>query len=158
MEKEQFLQTMESLSDQMFLQIDGYQNQFGEISNYDLSFRAPYKQALAKSLVNILQYQPIDALEKQAQELIIESLNQSLTNPKEDTTYKHLVPGVKEHQGTGELYVFGMVINKTVLQPGVYKEVASKPLTLARQKLERDLPKSKYRQFKIDLKKVSFFN
>ena len=52
----------------------------------------------------------------------------------------------------------GLVVHKRVLIPGNYKEVKSRPLTMAKNKLKRDLPVSKFRQFKITSEQVEEIN
>lgn len=71
--------------------------------------------------------------------------------PEQGDTYVHLagIDGVKVNKNDGVLHVSGLVISKVVLEPGTYKKVNSAPLTLAKRELERELKKSKWRQFAL---------
>ena len=67
-------------------------------------------------------------------------------------TYTHVegVPGVKIHKETGVLYVSALVEDKTILEEGEpQKPVNSKPLTIAKRKIEATLPSGRFRQFII---------
>jgi hypothetical protein len=57
------------------------------------------------------------------------------------------VQGVKVHEETGALHLLCIVEEKEVIQEGVYKQVNSRPLTLAKKAIERKLRRSKIRQF-----------
>jgi hypothetical protein len=78
--------------------------------------------------------------------------NPRYTHGKEQgDTYVHLagIDGVKVNKNDGVLHVSGLVISKVVLEAGTYKNVNSAPLTLAKKELERELKKSKWRQFAL---------
>lgn len=67
-------------------------------------------------------------------------------------TYTHVegIPGCKIHKETGVLYVSGLVEEKTVLEAGEpMKPVNSKPLTIAKRKIEKTLPSGRFRQLII---------
>ncbi len=66
-------------------------------------------------------------------------------------TYVHVegVEGVKIHRESGELYVQGLSERKVVLIAGTYKEVKSRPLTLAKKAIDKGLRRGKIRQFKL---------
>jgi hypothetical protein len=63
--------------------------------------------------------------------------------------YEMIMPGVKVHKETGELYVSGTVTAKKVLEPGTFKKVNSSEKTLAKKAISKDLPSDSFRQFKI---------
>ena len=68
-------------------------------------------------------------------------------------THTHLCNNVKVHNETNELYITGMKIRKTIHTEGIYKEVKSKPLTIAKNILRKELTTSKIRQYIV--KKVA---
>lgn len=47
------------------------------------------------------------------------------------------IPGVKLNITSGELALFGLALSRVVITPGVHKQVNSKPLTIAKRKIER---------------------
>lgn len=121
------------------------------------SLTSLYQQdvAVLKSMIPTL-----DGISKEAAEAILksreESLNVGIGNnsayvhaPQNADTYA-VIPGlngVKVHKETGELYVSGLVSHKTVLEAGTYKEVKSRPLTIAKREISKTLGSSKYRQY-----------
>jgi hypothetical protein len=72
--------------------------------------------------------------------------------PENGDTYVMLegVPGCKVHKETGEVHLTGLSQHKTVLEAGEYKEVKSKPETLAKQEIEKQLPSARFRQFLLN--------
>lgn len=61
--------------------------------------------------------------------------NDTYTNA--DTYIPTAVPGIKYNVNSGELALFGLALSKAVITPGVYKTVNSKPLTIAKRKIEK---------------------
>lgn len=62
-------------------------------------------------------------------------VNNNYTN--RDTYIQTQVPGIKYNANSGELALFGLALSKVVLKPGVHKKVNSKPLTIAKRKIEK---------------------
>jgi hypothetical protein len=72
--------------------------------------------------------------------------------------YTHICNGVKIHNETREIHIFGMAVSKTVIVKGTYKSVNSSNLTLAKDAIRKTLKSTKYRSFvvgNIDLVKIS---
>jgi hypothetical protein len=65
------------------------------------------------------------------------------------------VPGVKVHKETGDLHLVCMVERKEVIVPGTYKEVKSRPKTIAKKELEKSLRRSRIRQFALSNVKIA---
>ena len=83
---------------------------------------------------------------------------QGLINPdysNKDTYVQTQVPGIKYNLTSGELALFGLVSSKVVLSPGVYKVVKSKPLTIAKRKIEKHIRTLAPRTFLV---KAELFN
>lgn len=163
MNQEQFVAELAKLrTSSTFLTLKGYRAESGEIADFNIVFHMSYKNALLRSLAVLESIVPSDALEAQAKKELTESFMTSLdkieTTPIEeiDDAYRRFtdsdgqyIKGVKLHEETNTLHLYGLVVQKKVLMPGVYKKVNSKPLTIAKDKLRRQLPVSKFRQFKI---------
>ena len=67
-----------------------------------------------------------------------------------EDVYVHLdgLSGVKAHKETGILYVSGRSLAREVLEVGSPRPIVnSKPLTIAKRKIEKGLTSSKFRQF-----------
>lgn len=61
--------------------------------------------------------------------------------------YPICMKGFRVHKEEGTVYVSGLVQSKVTLEEGEYKEVKSKPLTIEKKKIEKDLPSGKYRMY-----------
>lgn len=66
-------------------------------------------------------------------------------------TYESLSKGLKRHRETGEVYAYGLLVNKKILRAGEpRKKVNSRELTLAKKAIDRRLRRSKWRQLSLD--------
>ena len=165
MNKNDFLSTLASLRPaSTFLSIMGYRNAEEEVANYNLVFHMSYENALEKSIAIINDYTPQDEDEKLAKVELLKSWNTSLVKfkatPMEEVADDHYqtftdddgnpIKGVKMHKESGELHLYGLQVHKKIIVPGKpHKEVKSKSVTLAKNKLKALTPLSKFRQFKI---------
>lgn len=63
--------------------------------------------------------------------------------------YTHLAKGIKVHNDTNEIHVFGLVVKKRVLEAVEYKETKSKELTIVQNKIKKlcEFKQSKYKTF-----------
>jgi hypothetical protein len=105
----------------------------------------------------------LQGLEADAADALLKSITESLEKgignnaaythgADKGATYEAIAgaPGLKINVNDGTLHVVGLVERKTVLEAGEpRKEVQSKPLTLAKRALERELRRSKIRQFRL---------
>lgn len=139
-----------------------YKSQNGEIADFMLSFHISYENALKKSLEIVKNYVPSDPLHETAKEQIISSFESSLekirtTEIEEiDDAYERFfdddgryIKGVKLHRDTECVHLYGLLREKRVIVQGTYKNVNSRPLTIAKRDIEKLCPVSKFRQFKI---------
>lgn len=139
-----------------FISIKNYTNSSGEISNNLINIGASYeraKQADIEFLKNLditkIEGDPI--LLAQARTELINSFikpNENISNGQINA-YVNILPGLKVHIETGEIYIYGYRENKTIVQKGEYKEVKSKPLTIAKNILRKLLKTNKFTQYKI---------
>ena len=68
--------------------------------------------------------------------------------------------GVQFHtdaEGT-HVYVNGLSHSKTVIEEGTYKVVKSRPLTIEKNKIRKELPSSRFRTFRLDSVKSARIN
>jgi hypothetical protein len=81
----------------------------------------------------------------------------SLINPDENRSggqinaYTNIVKGIRVHNETGVLYVYGYRERKEVLAKGEYKEVKSKPLTIAKNELKKLMRTGKFTQYALEI-------
>ena len=144
-----------------FLVLKGYRSESGELADYQIVFHMSYENALKRSIMQLSVFVPADELEAQAKEELVASYAKSLEKVQSELEVLgevydrvldkdgHVVKGVKVHKDTGVLYLFGLAHQKVVREPGVYKQVNKRPLTVAKDKLRKGLPASRFRQFVI---------
>jgi len=141
-----------------FVSINGYENRYGEISNNLINVGVNYertKQSDIETLENldlttVKTATDLITLEKARTELINE-----LIKPNENRSYgqidayTNICTGLKVHNETGEIYIWGFRVKKTVIKEGVYPTVKSKPMTIAKNELRKLLKISKFTQYKV---------
>jgi hypothetical protein len=132
--------------------IRGYRNSKGEISNNIVNIGASLSNAKAKDIQHLKNKIGATEIEEQARlELIksFESPSEKRSNGQLDA-YTIITKGIKVHNSTGEVYVFGLRLKKEVVQEGTYPKVNSRELTIAKKILSKELKSSKFTQFKMD--------
>ncbi len=144
-----------------FLSLRGYTSATsGEVADHQIVFHMSYGNALERSILMLEAVVPCDDLEAQAKSELLASYGKSLdkvrTEPLEvvGEVYDRVldadgkpIKGCKVHRESGELHLFGLAHSKRVIKPGTYKEVKSRPLTIAKDKLRKGLPVERFRQF-----------
>tara|TARA_R110000868_G_scaffold77151_1_gene221239 strand:+ start:146 stop:697 length:552 start_codon:yes stop_codon:yes gene_type:complete len=172
MNKENFIKQLSNLkSASTFLSIMGYRNEFSEIANYNITFNMSYKNALLKSIKILNKYQPTSDSEMQAKLELLNSFNKSLSNLKDSSNEELSSPfnkvlndkglpikGLKVNSKTDEIYLYGLVVHKKVVMPGLYPNSSKKEFTVIKDKLKALCPVSKYRQFKMSSSQVNYIS
>lgn len=158
-----------------FVGIEDYLSKAGEVSNRVIHVGVDRTKRLEKDLVKLQNFDTTEISEKYGKvptekghlELII-ALQKVLATEKEKDVLRaqndktvnrsdaqkdafiHLEKGVKMHIETKDLYVYGYTQSKTVIVPGVYKEVKSQVKTLAKNAIKKaaKLQDNDYRLFK----------
>ncbi len=132
----------------------------GSLSRFTVILGAKYSNLLEKSRLE-LQLQ-METMEKEllpAAQEVMQSLEKSIVahangEQSSDYTkrnlYKPIGNGVNINLNDNSLQVFGLVQSKVILQEGVRKEVKSSPMTIAKNKVRKMLPLSKWREFAFD--------
>jgi hypothetical protein len=141
-----------------FVSINGYTNSQNEISNNLINIGASYEKAKQKDIDTLknLDLTQLDTkssiinLEIARTELLNSLIapDQNRSNGQKDA-YTNICTGLKVHDVTGELYIWGFRENKTVIQEGVYKTVNSSAKTIAKNELRKLLRTGKFKQYKI---------
>jgi len=136
--------------------IKGYTNSFGEVSNNLVNVGASLTNAKAKDITTL---QSLDVTTLGGDSILLEKarveLINSFINPNENRSqgqidaYTIVTKGIKVHNETGEIYIFGLRNSKTVIEQGVYPIVNSRALTIAKNQLKKDLKSSKFTQYKL---------
>lgn len=171
MKKENFIKQVSNLrTSATFLSVIGYRNEFSEVANYNISFNMSYKNAIIKSIDILNKYQPKSSLETNAKLDLLKSFNKSLLKINK-SSHEELSPeyhaalndkgdpvkGLKVNSKTNEIHLYGLVVHKKVVMPGIYPSNSSKKeLTVVKDKLRAMCPVSKYRQFKMLASQVDY--
>jgi len=153
-----------------FVRIKDYTNAQGEVQDVTINVGVSYENAKAKDIeflkgldVSTLShnYENVDVtlLEEAREALLAAAIkpNKAMSKGQKDA-YTHLVKGIKVHNETEELYVFGTKVKNTkvVKKQGEYKADTRRPLTIAKDIIRKELRAPKYRQYKVsELKGVA---
>jgi hypothetical protein len=149
-----------------------YTNQNGEKARHTIHFGHNIENLYKADLLEIElmladKVNPLTGIDLQAAMEIRDSIQESLmvgigNNSK--YTLKGYYDGVSDNsevklhtdEKTGErfLYIRGYVHSKAILVEGVYPHVNSRPLTIAKQKIEKNLKRGKIRTFKINVNQL----
>ena len=128
-----------------------YQNSNGEISNNIVNIGANLDNAKKKDIEFLKGKSGTTEIDELARLDLIKSLETPNANRSKGQidAYTTIAKGIKVHNETGEIYVFGLRMKKEVVRQGIYPVVNSKALTIAKNALRKDLKSSKFTQFKI---------
>jgi hypothetical protein len=142
-----------------FISIQRYENRYGEISANLINVGASYAKAKAKDItflekldVTTIKDAKVDSvlLEQARLELIKSFKNPSKSRSQgQKDSYFHLLNGLKVHVETGEVYIYGYREHKKVIVEGEYPTVNSRPLTIAKNTLRKQLRTGKFTQYKL---------
>lgn len=144
-----------------FFSVKNYKNSHGEISDNLINIGINYeksKEQDAEFLRNLdvttlegVKSSKID-LEKAKVELIkaFEKPDANRSNGQIDA-YTIITKGVKVHNETGLLYIYGYRVSKKVLVEGEYPKVNSSALTIAKNELRKLLKTGKFTQYSIEV-------
>lgn len=174
------LKALASNKGNRFASLKGYASEIkkdgtgGKVANYVVLIGFSYQNAVRKSL-EALENMAKDGkftneLDAQAAGELIASCTKSLESqatgvPNEDYACKdvyepvyfdgELINGVRYCQTTKNFNLSGLVQSEVVLTPGVYREVNSRPLTIAKRAIDKTLPRSKVRTFTVSADKLT---
>jgi len=152
--------TDKSVTGVSFVSIRNYNNKFNEVSNNLINVGASYEKAKAKDIeflenINLSEYQfksDLSLLDEARKELIASFIKPSESRSEgQKNAYTNIVPGVKVHNETGVLYIYGYREKKEVLTAGEYPKVNSRPLTVAKDELRKLLRTGKFTQYALEI-------
>lgn len=152
--------TDKSVTGVSFVSIRNYTNKFGEVSNNLINVGANYEKAKQKDIeflenINFSNYEFKSDLSllDEARKALIASFIKPDENRSEGqiNAYTHIVKGVKVHNESGVLYVYGYREKKEVLSKGEYPNVKSRPLTIAKEELRKLLRTGKFTQYALEI-------
>ena len=125
----------------------------GEVSRQTILLNVNRDNSLKRdlSVLNGL-LSTLDGVDKEACEELIKSIQSSLDGYNPQYTKHGYYDGhgngnVQTSDTSGSVYVKGYCIKKEVLVPGVYDEVKSRPKTISKNKLRKQLKNTRFREF-----------
>lgn len=128
----------------------------GEQARYSVLLGFNYRAAVEKSLLELEIARPsLSGIDAIAADEMMASYKKTLAGTQDAYTKAEIyadtsVKGLKVNTNDNSLQLFGLVENKVVLVPGNHPVVNSAPKTIAKRKLEKQLPVGKFREFAID--------
>lgn len=141
-----------------FFSIRNYTNAYGEVANHLINVGMNYKNCVAKD-IEYLQNLDVTTMEWKSSMVDIfkakEALIKAFQKPSENRSkgqvdaYTHIVEGVKVHNQTGNLYIYGYRQYKVVIKNGEYPIVNSKPETIAKDELRKLLKTNKFVNYSL---------
>jgi hypothetical protein len=155
--KEHLLKKLQEINGVSFVSVT-YINQQNEKHQTTFNIGVDYYKAKQKDIeflenLNTSDMEcllPIELLEQAREELILSMKSPSKTRSEGiKNAYTNLGHGLKIHNETQVIYVYGMKINKTIITNGDYKEDTRKPLTRAKDTLRSLLKSTQYRQYEL---------
>lgn len=153
-----------------FLSLVGYCNEHNEVANYNIVFHIDYNSALEKSINFLKEYKTSSKLEEKVRKELIKSYSASLkknkkSNPDNNNSYQevldnegNVIKGIKLHVPTSTYHLYGFLNSKHVVKEGSYPVRNKLELTIAKDKLRKLVPVSKFRQFRINPKQLEKVN
>jgi hypothetical protein len=148
-----------------------YRNENGELAKHNVMIGVSNRKAYERDLALIEKYlkrSDLSALSRLAATEIRDSLQESLTKglgfnsryahgPLANDTYLPILDGTvfvnksDNEEDRGTVYVFAYAQSKTVIEAGEYKTVNSKPKTIEKNRIKKELHfrSAKLRQFKL---------
>lgn len=155
----------------IFLSIENYHNEHGEVANHLVGFHINYENSVKKSLqiwkdlrinfsmIRGKSYSLQDLC--QAKTELINSYTLSLT-PAGNPFYtcagvycsvldcnQEIIPGIKLHKTDNILYLEGYRLAKRIIRAGAYPEINSCSLTLAKNWLRTQAPVGSWGQYQL---------
>jgi len=143
-----------------FIGVDYTSKESGEVSRMVILIGASYKSVVERSLAQLEEVEVKTVLEIQAKAELVASFKNTLTNMEKGLEndaytkkgmYVSICKGIKVLEHDESFEVCGLVMSKKVLVEGTHKVVNSRPLTIIKNNLKKDLPISKYRTLALDL-------
>lgn len=161
---------LESLNGSSLIAINGYKNMKGKVSNVILNVL--FDQDLAKRndlmVIENMSHTQLETISKETgvdMEVVLKAHTELLTSMEKNisgentkaslaqiNTYTHFTDGVKIHNMTGEIYIFGLLHSEEVLVKGEYKKVNKQKKTIAKDAIKKacNFEMAKYRTYKIE--------
>ena len=125
----------------------------GKLPQTDTLRQAAISELISERKNSLFYYSELSRLQSlENSQSAIEALNAAYPRQAASReTFEILCPGIKYGQSTGQLYLFGRSVSRTVIEPGIWTHVTkSKELTIAKDLERKSLPGSRWRLMTLD--------
>lgn len=144
-----------------FFSIKNYTNQQGETSNVVINVGINYEKSKLQDIETLRNLDVTTLTEAKSDKVLLEKMktvlieafikpNENISNGQIDA-YTPITKGIKVHNETGKLYIYGYKVSKKVLVEGVYPTVKSRPDTIAKNELRSLLKTNKFVNYSIEV-------
>lgn len=152
----QFISALGGIQSCRFASITYTAKESGETARHTVLLGFSYRKAVEKSLLELeIQRPSLSGIDAIAADELLESFRKTLNGTQDGYTKEGIyvdtaISGLKVNTNDDSLQLFGLVQSKVVLVSGVHKVVKSSEKTIAKNKLRKELPVGKFREYAID--------
>lgn len=142
-----------------FLSIRKYIDNHNGQADYGIVFHVNYLNAVRKALITWIEYVPKNDAEARVRLDLIQSYTETLQGTSNRSTSAHAyqtvsdgkapVNGVKWHDKSACVHMWGFIVHKATLVPGQYPPDRRAHETIVRQELMKLTPLWRFRQFAL---------
>lgn len=159
----QLITVISQIKTPSFVRIINYSNDKGEgeIANYTINLGINYNNAKVSDIEFLRDEKNLYNIDFGSKDIAVHAtsariemlharLKPGAGSRAQTVAYETLCPNVRLHKEKQRIYIYGFVVRKDVVKAGTYKPVDSAPLTIAKQKIEKQLKATQFRQFAFD--------
>lgn len=152
----QFIAALGGIKGCRFASLTYTAKESGEVARHNVLLGFNYQTSVENSLIELEMMRPaltgVDAI---AADELLTSFQKTLNGTQDGYTKSNCyadtaIKGLKVNTNDDSLQLFGLTQSKVVLVPGTFKTVNSAPKTIAKNKLRKQLPVGKFREYAID--------
>lgn len=152
----QFIAALGGIKGCKFASLTYTAKESGETARHTVLLGFSYTSAVEKSLLDLeIQRPNLSGIDAIAADELIESFKKTLNGTQDAYTKEHIyadtaISGLKVNTNDDSLQLFGLTQSKVVIVPGTFKTVKSAEKTIAKNKLRKELPIGKFREYALD--------
>lgn len=161
----QLLTLVSEIKTPSFVRIINYSNDkaIGELAHYTINMGISYENAKEKDTEFLKDPENIKSIkfglfqqfaETARQEMLdanqLKTIDSQVRSEAQIDAYMTIANNIRIHKETGRVLIYGLVVAKDVVKEGVYRPVNSRPLTIAKNMIRKELKATKFRQFALD--------
>ena len=152
----QFIAALGGIEGCRFASLTYTAKESGETARHTVLLGFSYRKAVENSLLELeISRSGLSGIEAVAADELMESFRKTLAGTQDGYTKADIyadtaISGLKVNKNDNSLQLFGLVQSKVILVPGFHKVVKSAEKTIAKNKLRKELPVGKFREYALD--------